>query len=517
LALALLPLLLGASAGADGLATYRAQWWDQEVVPLPDDAESTDELGSAVAAGDFDGDGYADLAIGAPYEALPVDGGTANDAGAVIVLYGSSAGLEQAGAQAWTQDSPGIADAVEEGDAFGTRLATGDFDDDGYHDLVIAAPAEDLPGAEGAGVVHVIYGSAGGLVSAGSQLWSLDDPLVLGTADAADLFGFSLAAGDFDDDGYDDLAVGVPNDSAGAGGRAGAVNVLFGGPSGLTSTGNQRWYATAVSAAYEDGCRFGEALAAGDFDGDGFSDLAVGAHLDDFFDQLNVGSTRVLFGSAAGPTADRDVYLLGPEAGGWQGKALAAGDLDGDGDDDLAIGIPGRTVTGDPRAGAVAVRLGDDGSFLDAGEWSQDSAGVQGLAEVDDRFGSALAIGDFDRDGFADLAVGVPDETLVDSHDGVVQILRGGAAGPTATGDQLWSRGLVPLPDPSPGNAADRLGFDLAVGDFDGSGHADLAIGVPGESLATGGDPGATLVLYGFLFADGFESEDTSAWSSDGP
>ncbi|MDQ1348217.1 MAG: hypothetical protein QG573_1591 [Acidobacteriota bacterium] len=513
LALALSPSL----ASAQGLSTYRAQMWDEEQIGLPDAAESVDELGSAVASGDFNGDGYSDLAMGAPHEALPIAGDTASDAGVVVVLYGSSSGVVLAGAQAWSQDSPGIAEQVEEGDLFGWSLASGDFDGDGYDDLAVGAYTEDLPGAAGAGVVHLIYGGAGGLAAARSQLWSAADPLVLGEADASDSFGWSLAAGDFDGDTYDDLAIGVPNDGGGASGRSGGLNVIYGGASGLAVAGNQHWYGLEVAGSYEDGCRFAEALATGDFDADGYADLAVGAPMDDFIDQVNVGSTRVLFGSDAGLGTDRDVYLLGPEALGWQGKALVAGDFDGDGDDDLALGIPGRTVTGHQRAGAVAVKLGDGGSFLDAGEWSQDTAGVQGGAEVDDRLGSALACGDFDRDGYADLAIGVPREMVVDAIDGVVHVLRGTLTGPTAIGDQLWTRAAIPVPDPSPGNGGDRLGFALAAGDFDGSGQADLVIGVPGESLAVGGDPGAVLALYGVLFGDGFESQDTSAWSAVAP
>jgi len=500
-------------AAAQGLSTYQAQMWDEEQIGLPDAAESVDELGSAVASGDFNGDGFSDLAIGAPYESLPIDGGEASDAGVVLVLHGGASGLALAGAQAWSQDSPGIADQVEEGDLFGWSLVSGDFDGDTYDDLAIGAYTEDLPGAAGAGVVHVIYGGAGGLAAAGSQLWSAADPLVLGEADASDSFGWSLAAGDFDDDLYDDLAIGVPNDGGGAPGRTGGVNVLYGSASGLAVAGNQHWYGSEVAGSYEGGCRFGEALATGDFDADGYRDLAVGAPSDDFIEQLNVGSTRVLFGSDLGLGTDRDIYLLGPEALGLQGTALAAGDLDGDGDDDLAIGVPGRTVSGHQRAGSVAVKLGNGGGFVDAGEWNQDTAGIQGAAEGDDRFGSALACGDFDRDGYADLAIGVPRETFVDAGDGVVQVLPGTSAGPTATGDQLWTRGGVPVPDPSPGNGGDHLGFALAAGDFDGSGHADLAIGVPGETLAVGGDPGAVLALYGFLFGDGFEGADTTAWS----
>jgi hypothetical protein len=136
-----------------------------------------------LAAGDFNGDQRADLAIGAPGE---------NDfAGVVQVLYGSAARLTATGSQLWSQDSPGIAGAAERGDLFGLALAGADFNGDGRADLAIGAEGEN----NASGVVHVLYGSAGGLTASGSQLWSQDSPGIAGTAEARDFFGAALAAG----------------------------------------------------------------------------------------------------------------------------------------------------------------------------------------------------------------------------------------------------------------------------------------------------------------------------------
>jgi hypothetical protein len=164
-------------------------------------------------------------------------------------------------------------------------------------------------------------------------------------------------------------------------------------------------------------------------------------------------------------------------------------------------------------AGAVAIRLGNGGELVDGGEWSQDSVGIQGVAEAGDSFGRSLACGDFDGDGHRDLAVGVPFENLSEAIEGAVHVLFGSGTGLTAAGDQLWTRAGVPLADPSPSNLADRFGSTLAAGDFDGTGHADLAIGAPGEALDTAGSAGAVFTLYGSLFADDFESADTGVWS----
>lgn len=519
LALALALTVAGAPApvGAQGLSTYRAQMWDQDLLQVPDEAEMDDELGHAVSAGDFNGDGFDDLAIGVPREDILTGGEEISSAGTVLVLHGSSAGLALSAAQFWHQDTPGVVGAIERGEIFGFSLASGNFNGDAYDDLAIGVPREEAVGLGAAGGVNVLYGSATGLTATGDQLWSQGEPGIPSDPGVNEAFGYSVAAGDFDNDGYGDLAIGVPMDFFYACDYCGAVHVLFGSVVGLTVDGDQYLQAPDFGGSYESDSGFGISLAAGDFDADGFADLAIGAPDDDFVGVVNVGSVRVLFGSDLGLTTDRDIYILGAEQDGRQGNAVGAGDLDGDGDDDLAIGIPGRTVGGDAAAGAVAILLGDGGQFLDGGEWSQDTAGVQGVAEPDDGFGGGLAFGDFDRDGRADLVVSVMTEDLQEPDEGAVHVLFGSESGVTATGDQLWLRDDLPLPDPSPGDGDDYFGSALAVGDFDGSGHADLAIGSRGEALTTADAAGAVYVLHGFLFADGFESGGTAAWSSTAP
>ena len=167
--------------------------------------QSTSTAASKAAVrADFNGDGTADLAIGAPGE---------NSSGVVHVLYGAASGLTAAGSQLWSQDSPGIAGVAEPGDSFGSSLAGGDFNGDGRADLAIGASGEN----SFAGVVHVLYGSVSGLTAAGSQLWSQDSPGVAGLAESFDDFGAALAAGDFNGDGRADLAIGARGKTTSAG------------------------------------------------------------------------------------------------------------------------------------------------------------------------------------------------------------------------------------------------------------------------------------------------------------
>jgi hypothetical protein len=448
---------------------------------------------------DFNGDSIPDLAIGAPDETL----GGAQAAGVVHVLYGSpSTGLSATASQLLSQDSPGVADTPEEVDRFGTALASGDYNGDGRADLAVGAPGENTF----SGVVHLLYGSAAGLTATGSQLWSQDSPGVAGGAEVDDQFGNALAAGDFAGDGRTDLAVGAFGENSGAG----VVHALYGSAAGLTATGSQLWSQDSprVADGAEEGDQFGFALAAGDPNGDFRGELAVGAP----GENTSAGVVHVLRGSAAGLTAtgsqlwsqDSPGIAGGAEPDDRFGNALTSGDLTGNGRAELAVGAPGENTF----SGVVHVLYGSAAGLTATGSqlWSQDSPGVAGGAEGFDVFGGALADGDFNADGRADLAVGAWGEN---SAAGVVHVLYGSAAGLTATGSQLWSQD-------SPGVAggpegADFFGQAVAAGDFDGDAHAELAVGAPGENNSAG----VVHVLRGS--AARLTATGSQLWSQDSP
>jgi hypothetical protein len=231
---------------------------------------------------DFNGDGYSDLAIGS-------DAGTDGDTagwGRVHILYGSPTGLTAIGNQLWTQDSDGIAHTKngpfsedESGDDFGSELVTADFNDDGFADLAIAAPGEHPlhdPRPHSHGAVHILYGSAKGLTSTNEIRW----PAEVGIEDDAIGFGRAMAGGDFDGDGIDDLSVVArwnPDFNTTDEFKL-AVAVLRGSPDGLSNVASTIWYEPGGGAD----------LAAGDLDGDGVDDLAIG----------RARETLVLFGDA---------------------------------------------------------------------------------------------------------------------------------------------------------------------------------------------------------------------------
>lgn len=124
--------------------------------------------------------------------------------------------------------------------------ANPDFNGDGFKDLAVAASFEEvgLGLVSNAGAVNVIYGSATGLAAEGNQVWTQNSPGILDVAEPFDNFGAALTIGDFNSDGYSDLAVGVPREAIGASNEiagAGAVHIIYGSATGLTAEGNQLW------------------------------------------------------------------------------------------------------------------------------------------------------------------------------------------------------------------------------------------------------------------------------------
>ncbi len=531
---------------AAGISSVRAQVFGNEDLgsyqPL-----SGDLFGSSFATGDFNGDGIDDLATGIPWDD-GLTGDPLSDCGIVVVRYGI-AGRGLAGGLASTvlsQHAAGGQNPAEAGDNFGYALAAGDFNGDGIDDLAVGVPGEALPYYDdpsvetvGAGLVQIHYGLPGGLELVAehtlAEIWTDEQ---LGTNSDAQ-FGAALAAGDFNGDGYADLAAGSPGQFASDGQsfvRSGIVKIFLGDAGGLlpaeTIWLNQN--SPGMNDFPQPGDQFGSALAAGNFNGDGhvlgsgfvpYDDLAIGVPGEE-----GMGAVQVLFGKASlvPPFDANGIWLQGEigdggvsEAGDHFGASLAVGDFDADGLDDLAIGAPDEDLGASNQfanAGAVGVIYGAPDGAADYFDWAKtdqmDQSTFFGAAanESLDYFGWALAAGDFDRDGRSDLAIGIPQEDLTGSDEGGVTVTLGGPTGVGESAFRFVSAGFNGIPGVTQSHR--EFGRALATGDFDGNGHADLAIGVPyfnpTVSLV---DAGQEVVLYGSLFADGFEGSSTLYWT----
>lgn len=457
-----------------------------------DPVEAGDNFGAALAWGDFNGDGFDDLAIGAPGEDHPVIA-AAVDAGMVTVLYGTPGGLVPLLPPLIAQDPPvgpfPLPDPAEPGDELGFSLAVADFDGNGVDDLAIGVPGEDLAFAAivpDAGLVHVLYGFPGaGLVVAAPPImaqtgfgYAFGDP-----SEAGDRFGEVLAADDMDGDLIGDLAIGVPFEDFAGDVDAGMVNTIYGVPgAGLAPFSmTEAWTqdSPGIPDVTEPGDMFGSALAIGNFDGVLGGDLAIGVPFEDIGAAVDTGSVHVIYsagvalgleaGSPPAPTATEVWHqnIAGvPEANGAGdnfGSSLATGGFNGDPFEDLVIGVPGEDVGGAPIIDAGSVHViygGPPGVGLDVAFsaptqlWTQNSPGVPEVSDAGDAFGASLTIGDFDFNFILDLVIGVPLEDVgggpvVDT--GAVNVLYGmaglglSAAAPVPA--QIWHQGSPGIPD----------------------------------------------------------------------
>jgi FG-GAP repeat len=382
-------------------------------------------FGLAVTSGDFDGDGFDDIAICA--EGETVNGFDA--AGTVFVTYGSESGFDLSRKAEFNQDTKGIKDKVEPGnfffedlsaEGFGRTMASGDFNADGFDDLalyVVESFGSKKKPQQFAGAVHVIKGSDEGLTVKGNKLFRQGKGGVKGKAASDAKFGWALAVADFNQDAIDDLAVGAPGELL-----PGSVIILLGkAKKGLTGKKSVLIDETAAGGTPNPAKahHFGESLAVGAFAG-GAPQLAIGAPLLDVGGSEYAGGVYVLEIAADLSVSSAELITRATEGVDGElvaiaqfGAALAAGDFDADGDDDLAVGCPYDLVGTEDDAGSVTLLTGSPtGLFAGDLMLHEDVTDVPDVAEEGDTFGGTLMAADYDDDGDADLIIGVYRETV---------------------------------------------------------------------------------------------------------
>lgn len=426
-------------------------------------------FGAALHIADVHGSpGIQDLVVGAPDGGVPAGG-------RVLVRQGITEGLSTENDLVLDRGA-----AAATGEEFGGALASGDFDGDGLLDIVVGIPGWDPGSVPHAGAFEVYDGA--GLPGSVTLHTAMDfvSWAVIYQVDAE--MGAAFAVEDFNGDGFDDLAVGSPGHGTG-----GKVLIYEGSSGGLVASNVLS--RDPLSGGSPTGADFGWSLAAGDFNGDGEPDLAVGAPSEDRTDVGGEGVVHVFTSGLTSGVTPTSAHRVVPPAksvvpGAAFGWSIAAGDVNDDSADDLLIGAPfdeAKTAPGTPESGYAEIWFG--GSMSGSPFWAVsgiDKKTYGPYPAPGDQHGWHVAIQDVDRDGRGEMFIGTP------GHDGG----RGGVYRTdcvVGTSTTLAGWGKLGMDDVSgPTNARDRVGESFAIGNVLPDADMELVVGHPYETVGNG-------------------------------
>jgi hypothetical protein len=462
---------------------------------------------SVSSAGDVNGDGFDDLIVGA-YRDDP----NGSSSGASFVVFGKTDGTKVELSAVELGTGGFVINGVSAYDESGGSVSSaGDVNGDGFDDLIVGARRDD-PNGSNSGASFVVFGKTDGTKVELSDIETGNGGFVINGVSGSDYSGRSVSsAGDVNGDGFDDLIVGAPNDDPNGNTEAGASFVVFGKVDGTKvelsdiEAGTGGFVINGVSAFDYSGI---SVSSAGDVNGDGFDDLIVGAENDDPNDTYS-GASFVVFGKVDRTKVElSDIeagtggfVINGVSAYDFSGHSVSvAGDVNGDGFDDLIIGVSDDDPNGSNSGASFVVFGKTDGTKVELSDIEAGTGGfvINGVSANDISGRSVSAAGDVNGDGFDDLIVGAYGDDPNGSNSGASFVVFGKTDGTKVelSAVELGTGGFVI----NGVSANDVSGRSVSsAGDVNGDGFDDLIVGADFDD-PNSSNSGASFVIFGGNF-----------------